>query len=71
MEEKFSIINLTKTKIPEFTLSDGKQVFAVIKNDILGKNYSLSLAYITKEKIKKINKTYRNKNKSTNILSFS
>ncbi|MFA5936329.1 MAG: rRNA maturation RNase YbeY [Candidatus Paceibacterota bacterium] len=64
MEDKFSIINKTRSKIP--TLS-----FIPVKNDILGKNYSLSLAYITKEEIKKINKTYRNKNKPTNILSFS
>jgi probable rRNA maturation factor len=63
MENKFSIINKTKGKIPPLP-------FTRIKNDILGKGYSLSLAFITKEKIKEINKTYRKKNKPTNILSF-
>lgn len=63
MEEKFSVINKTKSKLPDLP-------FSLIKNDILGKNYSLSLAFITKEQIKKFNKIYRNKNKATNILSF-
>ena len=43
---------------------------SVIKNDILGKNYSLSIAYVDKKKSKEINKAYRSKNKPTNILSF-
>ena len=63
MEDKFSIINKTRNKIPSLP-------FSTIKNDILGKNYSLSLAYISKEEMRKINKTYRNKNKATNVLSF-
>lgn len=63
MDDEFSIINKTKIKIPTLPILS-------IKNDILGKKYSLSLAYLTKEKIKKINKTYRNKAKPTNILSF-
>jgi len=63
MEEKFSMINKTKNKIPILP-------FVSIKNNILGKSYSLSLAFVTKEQIKKFNKIYRNKNKPTNILSF-
>ncbi len=64
MEDKFSLVNKTRSKLPSLP-------FLTIKNDILGKNYSLSLAYITKEKIRKINKIYKNKDKPTNILSFS
>ncbi|HAS80624.1 MAG: putative rRNA maturation factor [Candidatus Nomurabacteria bacterium GW2011_GWE1_32_28] len=64
MEEKFSVINKTKSKLPNLPVFD-------LKNNILGKNYSLSLAYISKGKIKEINKNYRNKNNATNILSFS
>ena len=64
MEDTFSVLNKTKCKIPLLSLFD-------IKNDILGKNYSLSLAYLTKSEIKKINKIYRKKDNPTNILSFS
>lgn len=42
-----------------------------IKNDILGKDYSLSIAYVAEEKSREINKKYRRKNKPTNVLSFS
>jgi probable rRNA maturation factor len=44
--------------------------FSIMKNDILGKKYSLSIAYVDEKTSKKINKKYRNKNKPTNILSF-
>lgn len=44
--------------------------FSVIKNDILGKKYSLSIACVDEKTSKEINKKYRNKNKPTNILSF-
>jgi probable rRNA maturation factor len=63
MEDKFSLINKTRSKTPPLP-------FILIKNDILGKDYSLSLAYLSKENIRKINKTYRGKDKATNILSF-
>jgi probable rRNA maturation factor len=45
--------------------------FSIIKNDILGKKYSLSIACVDEKTSKKINKKYRGKNKPTNILSFS
>lgn len=45
--------------------------FQNIKNDILGKDYSLSIAYVSEEKSREINKKYRNKNKATNVLSFA
>lgn len=64
MENNLSIVNKTKMAIPSLD-------FARIKNNILGENYSLSLAFLSKEKIKKINKNYRKKDKATNILSFS
>lgn len=41
-----------------------------IKNDILGKRYELSFSFMSKEKIKSLNKKYRNKNEPTDILSF-
>ena len=42
-----------------------------IKNDILGKKYSLSLALISARKSREINKKYRNIDKPTNVLSFA
>ena len=42
-----------------------------IKNDILGKKYSLSIAFVTEEKSREINKKYRRKDKATNVLSFA
>jgi len=45
--------------------------FSRIKNDILGKDYSLSIAYISQNKSKELNKKFRKKDKPTNILSFA
>jgi len=67
MEEKFSIINKTRTKL---ALPTGRQAFSVIKNDILGENYILSVALVNEKTSKEINFKYRNKNYPTNILSF-
>ena len=41
-----------------------------IKKDILGKGYFLSIAYVTEEKSREINKKYRKIDKATNVLSF-
>jgi rRNA maturation RNase YbeY len=45
-------------------------MFQKIKNDILGKEYSLSIAFVDAQKMQEVNKKYRKKNKPTNILSF-
>lgn len=42
-----------------------------IKNDILGKEYSLSVAYVSEKKSREINKKYRKIDKATNVLSFA
>lgn len=63
MEENFSIINKTKSKLPGLPILH-------IKNEILGKNYSLSLAFISEKESRILNKKYRRKNKPANILSF-
>lgn len=49
---------------------DRSTEFNKFKHEILGKDYDLSWAFISPEKIKKLNKTYRNINKPTDILSF-
>lgn len=45
-------------------------MFEDIKKDILGKNYSLSIAFVDPEKSQEINKKYRKKDKPTNVLAF-
>ncbi len=64
MQDTLSITNQTKGKLPSLPFLD-------LKNDILGKKYILSLAFVDEKTSKKINLEYRNKNKPTNVLSFS
>lgn len=63
MLEPLSIVNQTKSKLPNLPI-------LAFKNDILGKKYSLSFAYVGEKTSKEINKKYRGKNKPTNVLSF-
>lgn len=63
MQNNFSVVNNTKGKLPSLP-------FVILKNDILGEKYSLSLAFISTKKSREINKAYRNKDNPTNILSF-
>ena len=63
MEETLSIINETKGKLPSLP-------FVSIKEAILGKQYELSVSFLASREQRKINKTYRNQDKTTNILSF-
>jgi len=42
-----------------------------IKSDILGKKYSLSVAFVAASVSHEINKKYRKKDKPTNVLSFA
>ena len=65
-KNNFEILNKTKTN-PSI---DGL-VFANMKNEVLGKDYELSLVIVGKEEIRKLNKSYRKINEATDILSFS
>ncbi|KKP93049.1 MAG: putative rRNA maturation factor [Parcubacteria group bacterium GW2011_GWA1_36_12] len=61
------INNLTSFKI------DKKSFTQVAKKLLKGENReteTLSLAFISKEEIKKLNKKFRKKNKATDVLSF-
>ena len=64
MEQKFSIINETKGKLPSLP-------FEQIKNKILGKKYELTLIFVSEKKIHSLNKLYRKVDSPTDILSFS
>ena len=41
-----------------------------LKNEILGKQYELSFAFIDKKRARFLNKTYRKKDEPTDVLSF-
>jgi len=61
------INNLAKFKI------DNKSFSQVAKKVLSGENRemeTLSLAFVSKAEIKKLNKKFRNKNKPTDVLSF-
>jgi probable rRNA maturation factor len=58
---------MTDMKNPAFAKATADKV----KNDILGKRYELSFSFVSKSKIKALNKIYRKKNEPTDILSFS
>lgn len=57
------IRNTTKGKLPSLPFAD-------IKKAILGKDYELSLVFVGDTKSRTLNRTYRNKDKPTNVLSF-
>jgi len=67
VEDKLSIINKTREKAFGLSFS----LLLKIKDDILGEKYNLSIAYVSEKVSKELNTRYRNKNKSTNVLSFS
>ena len=47
-----------------------KTLFDQIKKATLGEKYELSLVFVSAKKIQELNKTYRNINMPTDILSF-
>ena len=57
------ITNTTKGKHPCLPFED-------IVDSIVGNDFDLSLVFIDKKKSRSLNKKWRNKDKSTNILSF-
>lgn len=67
MDNKVSIINKTKDKALALSFS----VVEEIKNEILGKDYELSIVYVNPKLSQKLNKEYRGKDNPTNILSFN
>lgn len=58
-----TITNTTKEKLP-------KHPFKKMAEKVLGKTYDLSLTIIDPAEIQRLNATYRDKNKPTDILSF-
>jgi len=65
-DKMFELSNLTKRNLPLSKLR-----FQLIKEKVLGKKFELSLVFAGKAKMKSLNKKYRKKDYSANILSFS
>ena len=63
MSTNLEIINKTKGRLPSLP-------FELMKKAVLGERYELSLVFTTASKMLELNKTYRNLNKPTDILSF-
>lgn len=63
MQENVSIRNTTKGKLPRLPFVD-------IKNAILGEKYDLSIVFCGNGLSQRLNRTYRGKDKPTNVLSF-
>jgi probable rRNA maturation factor len=64
MNEYFTITNKTKSTLPRVP-------FLSIKERVLGKKYELSLVFIGRRRSRRLNFSYREKNKPTNVLSFT
>ncbi|MFA6397269.1 MAG: rRNA maturation RNase YbeY [Candidatus Paceibacterota bacterium] len=62
-QKKVFIKNTTKGKLPRLS-------FSKFKDTILGKEYELSVAFVSPKVICELNKTYCKKNEPTDILSF-
>ncbi len=66
MGDHIEITNKTKG-----TFSKDEVLFSRIKDKVLGKKYDLSLVFIGPKESQKLNYKFREKDKPTNILSFS
>lgn len=62
-KDNFTIVNETRESIPRVS-------FVEIKNEILGKEYELSLIITSSTRMKELNTLYRNMTVPTDILSF-
>lgn len=58
-----SVGNLTKLPTP-------KEDFGAIAEKVLGREYDLSLVFVGNTRMHRLNKSYRNKDYATNVLSF-
>ncbi len=63
MKETFSITYQTKGKLPSLPFAD-------MKDAVLGPDYELSLVVADEATMQELNRTHRNKNEPTDILSF-
>ncbi|HEY9583526.1 MAG TPA: rRNA maturation RNase YbeY [Candidatus Paceibacterota bacterium] len=62
-DKNLNITNTVKTRLPKLPYTEMKEA-------VLGKKYELSVIIVNKNKIKKLNRKYRDIDKATDILSF-
>ena len=65
-DTNLSIKNTTKSR-----LTTSEATFTAIKDVVLGKKYTLSIAFVGNRVSQNLNSKYRKKNTPTNILSFA
>ena len=58
-----SVVRHTKGKLPSLP-------FVRMRDRVLGKSYELSISFVNRETSRRLNREFRNKDYSTNILSF-
>ncbi len=70
--------NISNTFSLSSTLTNSKNTpkidgvfFANVKDKVLGKNYELSFVFVGKKRMRALNKEHRQKDYTTDILSFS
>jgi len=63
MSDAFTLENTTQAVLPSVD-------FHAMKNEILGKDYQLSLVFVPASKMSTLNLTYRDRKCATDILSF-
>ncbi len=63
MSSDFTITNLTKGRLLRLP-------FVRLKEEVLGKGYSLSLVFINDARARELNRKHRGKNEPANVLSF-
>lgn len=63
IDHNCTITNTTKGKLPGLP-------FESMKNVVLGKKYNLSVVFASKSELRRLNRIYRSKDKTTDILSF-
>lgn len=69
---KFQVVNQTKEKKYQVYKPILKQIVKKIERELnLKKRYNFSLILVQDEVIQKINKEYRNKNQTTDVISFA
>ena len=60
-----SLSNKTKEKLPV-----SRAQFLRIQNAVLGRAYTVSVAFVAPAEMKRVNRIYRRRNEATDILSF-
>lgn len=64
-DSNLSVTNVTKGAPPV-----GGAPFAAMKDAVLGKSYELSLVFVSRAEMRRLNRLYRGKDASTDTLSF-